>query len=62
MPWPMWHREMTVKQTSIFHKESKTCVIQLKTLSEGEQICGYKIPKVTDGYVGIDIRKGFNCF
>jgi len=62
MVWPVWPREMVFKGTGIYDKKNKAVLLFVKSVEENSQYFGENVPPVSDGFVRIDIKRGFHYF
>ena len=58
----MWPRDMLFMATGILDKRNKAILSVMKSVKNEESLFGFEIPKCPEGYVRIEIKRGFHYF
>ena len=62
MPWPLWPRDMTFGACGMIDKKNLGVLTVIKSVQEGEDYFGVKVPPTADGHVRIDLKRGYHYF
>eukprot|EP00347_Sterkiella_histriomuscorum_P007904 403347117 len=62
MVWPVWPREMIFTGTGMYDRENKAVLLVVKSPSDDSCYFDMNVPETTEGYVRIDIKRGFHHF
>lgn len=64
MPWPMWPRDMTFIASGMYDRKNTAVLSCIRSVPEtpDASFFGAGIPPVADGYVRLDISRGYHYF